>query len=270
MTTRTTAREVAAMSAGTAPRARRLEPLSCPIDAITRQELLAELAAHIARREPTTVLFVNVAKLVWARRDPALRQALAQADYVLADGQPLVWVSRLLGQPLPERIAGIDLMEDMLAAAAQKGWRVFFLGAREPVLRQAIENLTRRHIGLQVAGAHHGYFPAEETERVLEQINRSNADLLLVALGSPQKELWLMRYGPRLNVPLRQAVGGSFEIAAGHRRRAPAWLRRLGLEWFYRLLQDPRHLGWRYFYTNTVFLLLVTQALLRRRRQRPR
>jgi len=255
------------MPAGTAVRMWRSELLGCPIDAITRQELLAELATHIACREPTTVLFVNVAKLVWARRDPELHQALAQANYVLADGQPLVWVSRLLGQSLPERIAGIDLMEDMLAVAAQKGWRVFFLGAREPVLRRAIENLTRRHIGLQVAGTQHGYFAAQETARVLEEINQSRADLLLVALGSPQKELWLMRYGPRLNVPLRQAVGGSFEIAAGYRRRAPAWLRRMGLEWFYRLLQDPRHLAWRYLYTNTVFLLLVTQALLRRRRQ---
>lgn len=256
------------MSVGTAPGMRRSEFLGCPMDAIGRQELLAELCARLERRQPTTILFANVAKLVWVRRDPELRRALAQADFVLADGQPLVWVSRLLGQPLPERIAGIDLMEEMLAAAAEKGWRVFFLGAQESVLRQAIMNLKERHAGLIVAGVQHGYFTAAETERVLERINQSEADLLLVGLDSPQKELWLTRYGARLKVPVRQAVGGSFEIAAGRRRRAPTWMRRMGLEWLYRLLQDPLHLGWRYLYTNTVFLLLITQALLRRRRQR--
>jgi len=234
------------------------------VDAIACQELLAELAARVQRREPTTILFANVAKLVWARRQPALLQALAQADYVLADGQPLVWVARLLGLPLPERIAGVDLMEAMLAMAAEKAWRVFFLGAPEAVLQQAIANLKARYPGLLVVGAQHGYLPAQETEQMLARINQSAADLLLVGLDSPRKELWLTRYEEQLKVPVRQAVGGSFEIAAGRRRRAPAWVRRAGLEWLYRMLQDPIRLAPRYLYTNTVFALLLLQALLRR------
>ncbi|MFQ5925843.1 MAG: WecB/TagA/CpsF family glycosyltransferase, partial [Terriglobia bacterium] len=246
------------------PAAHRINLLGCPLDAVRRDELLEELVRRVRERQPTTLLFANVAKLVWARRNPELRHALAAADFVLADGQPLIWASHLVGSPLPERIAGIDMMEATLAVAAQNGWRVFFLGTHQAILAQALANVARRYPGLILAGAHHGYFPTEQTERILEAINASRADLLLVALGSPQKELWLARYGPKLAVPIRQTVGGSFEVLAGHRRRAPAWMQRAGLEWLYRLLQDPRHLAPRYLYTNTFFLLLVAAALLRR------
>lgn len=247
---------------------RRIEILGCPLDAVRRQDLLEELARRVRERRSITVLFANAAKLVWARRDPQLRRALAQADFVLADGQPLAWVARLLGFPLPERIAGIDLMEDTLRLAAQQAWRVFFLGTSEDTLRQALASILERYPELKIAGAHHGFFPVEETSRVLEEINASRADVLLVALGSPQKELWLAQHAAKLDVPVRQAVGGSLEILAGHRRRAPRWMQRVGLEWLYRLLQDPSHLAGRYLYTNTVFVLLVAGALLRRSRHR--
>lgn len=262
---KTTASEEAAPPTGLpAPAARRISLLGCPLDAIRRAELMEELTRAVHERRRVTVLFANVAKLVWARRDLELRGALAGADFLLADGQPLVWVSRWLGTPVPERLAGIDMMEATLELASQNAWRVFFLGTRPEILEKVLVEVARRYPGLIIAGSYHGYIPVEETERVLEAVNASRADLLLVALGSPQKELWLAHYGLKLDVPIRQAVGGSFEILAGHRRRAPAWMQRTGLEWSYRLLQDPARMAGRYLYTNTVFGLLVTGALLRR------
>lgn len=241
-----------------------MDLLGCPLDAVGRKELAEELVRRVRRRRATTVLFANVAKVVWARRDAELRRALAAADFVLVDGLPLVWVSRWLGTPVPERLAGVDMMEATLQLAAQNSWRVFFLGTHEETLAKAVGNIRARFPSLVVAGAHHGYFPASETERVLAAINASRADVLLVALGSPQKELWLLEHGGKLAVPLRQAVGGSFEIFAGYRRRAPRWMQHLGLEWLYRLLQDPWRLAGRYLYTNAIFALLVARALLAR------
>lgn len=246
------------------PCTQRIALLGCPIDPLGREGLLAELTRRVVARRPTIVLFANVHKIVLARKDPALARALAGADFVLPDGQAVVWAARWLGTPVPERLAGSDMIEATLALASENSWRVFFLGTRPKILEKALETVEVRYPGLIVAGSQHGYFSPAETDRVIDAVNAANADVLLVALGSPQKELWLARYGPRLTVPIRQAVGGSFELLAGIRRRAPRWMQRAGLEWFYRMLQDPRHLAGRYLYTNSVFLLLVARALLRR------
>ena len=243
---------------------RRTEVLGCPIHPISREVLQDELVRRIRERRPTTILFANVHKLVLARQDADLRSALAAADLVLPDGQPLVWAARWLGTPVPERLAGADMMHVTLELASQNSWRVFFLGTRPQVLRRAVRRVASRYPGLIMAGSHHGYFRAEESERVVAAINASLADVLLVALGSPHKELWLTRFRSQLNVPIRQAVGGSFDILAGKRRRAPRWMQRAGLEWLYRMLQDPVHLSGRYFFTNSIFLLLLVRALLRR------
>ncbi len=268
MSTDTTSTPAATGALDRATALPRAEVLGCPIHPVSREEFQDELVRRVRERRATTILFANVHKLVLARQDADLRSALAAADLVLPDGQPLVWAARWLGRPVPERLAGADMMHVTLALASQNAWRVFFLGTRPQVLGKAVRRVASRYPGIIIAGTHHGYFRAEESERVVAAINASLADVLLVALGSPHKELWLTRFRSQLNVPIRQAVGGSFDILAGKRRRAPGWMQRAGLEWFYRMLQDPVHLSGRYLYTNSVFLALLAWALLRRAFQR--
>ena len=207
---------------------------------------------------------VNVAKLVSLNDDPALRDAVAACRLITADGQGVVWAAGLLGEPLPERVAGIDLMHRMLALAAERGYRPFILGARQGVLDRAVARLRRRHPDLDLAGWENGYFADTEIPAVCERIRGSGADMLLVAMSSPRKELFLDEYGPHLGVPFAMGVGGAIDVVAGHTRRAPAVLQRLGLEWLYRLAQEPRRLGPRYVTTNARFAGLLVRALVRR------
>ena len=237
----------------------------CPVDALTFAEVLATLGRRIEERIPTHVVFVNAAKVVNFHEDRELRAAMQGADLLLADGLPVVWACRLLGQPLPGRIAGIELAEEIVALAAQRGYRVFFLGARAEVLAKAITQLLRRHPQLKVAGSHDGYFKPADEIALIEEINESMADVLLIGMGTPQKELWAARNLPVLNVPLLQGAGGSFDVMAGLTRRAPPWMQNTGLEWLYRLWQEPRRMWRRYLRTNPRFVWLVLKDFISRR-----
>jgi len=175
-----------------------------------------------------------------------------------------VWASRLLGDPLPERVAGIDLMARLVEAAEEHGYRVFFLGATPGVLARAVAELRARHPRLHVAGARDGYFRPDEESAVREEIRAAAPDILFVAMGSPRKEHWVAA-APDLDVGFAMGVGGSLDVIAGHVRRAPRLVQRLGLEWLFRLAQEPRRLVRRYVTTNTRFLLLLTRELTHRR-----
>jgi len=207
---------------------------------------------------------VNAAKLVALREDARLRRAVFDCDLVTADGQSVVWASRLLGDPLPERVAGIDLMARLVEAAEEHGYRVFFLGATPGVLARAVAELRARHPRLHVAGARDGYFRPDEESAVREEIRAAAPDILFVAMGSPRKEHWVAA-APDLDVGFAMGVGGSLDVIAGHVRRAPRLVQRLGLEWLFRLAQEPRRLVRRYVTTNTRFLLLLTRELTHRR-----
>ena len=205
---------------------------------------------------------INAAKLVAMQDDPKLCEIIDGCGLVNADGQSVVWASRLLGDPLPERVAGIDLMDALLALAEGRGYRVYFLGARAEVLERAVERLQERYPGLHVAGARDGYFNDDEAADVCDAIRASRPDVLFVAMSSPRKEYFLGEFGPNLGVPFVMGVGGSIDVIAGLTRRAPAAWQRLGLEWLYRLLQEPRRMFRRYAVTNTRFIALVGLALL--------
>lgn len=211
-----------------------------------------------------SVLFANAAKVVMAERDEKLRDALLDADLLAADGQSLVWASRVLGQPLPERVAGIDYMIDLLRVGDRHGWRVFFLGGRDQVLREVEAYCRRHHPGLVVAGSHNGYFAPERDAEVAEIVRRADADVLFVGMPSPRKELWIARSGPSSGVSLAVASGGSFDVIAGAVRRAPDFWQRAGLEWLWRVVQEPRRLWKRYLTTNSRFLAMLTRERLRR------
>jgi N-acetylglucosaminyldiphosphoundecaprenol N-acetyl-beta-D-mannosaminyltransferase len=240
----------------------RADILGCSIDRLDLAETVAEVERIIASRRFAQHMSINAAKLVAMQDDPKLCEIVEACAMVNADGQSVVWASRLLGDPLPERVAGIDLMQELLAVAEQRGHRVFFLGARADVLERAVERLHERHPRLQIAGARDGYFAEEASPEVAGEIRASRADILFVAMSSPRKEYFLGEYGPDLGVPFVMGVGGSVDVVAGVTRRAPGLWQRLGLEWLFRLLQEPRRMFGRYAVTNARFMALVGRALL--------
>ena len=223
---------------------------------------LARCEELIAAGRPAQHVAINAAKLVAMQRDPELREIVAACDLVSADGQAVVWASRLLGDPLPARVAGIDLMHELLGLSERKGYRVFVLGAKKDVLEQAVANAREMYPGLQLAGARDGYFDDDEAATVAEEIRAAAPDILFVAMPSPKKEYWLARYGKLIGVPFVMGVGGAVDVLAGQTRRAPRWLQRAGLEWLYRLLQEPRHMVGRYLIGNLRFCMLVLRHLV--------
>ncbi len=207
---------------------------------------------------------VNVAKLVNMRRDSILRDSVESSDLVLADGAPLVWLSRLKGTPLPERIAGIDLMLELFKLADERALRVYLLGARREILERVVARAQQDYPGMVLAGRRDGYFSEAEEEGVAGDIRNAHPHFLFVAMSSPKKEIFMKRWAARMNVPVSHGVGGSFDIMAGLTRRAPRWMQRCGLEWSFRILQEPRRMWKRYLITNTIFIILALRDLCRR------
>jgi N-acetylglucosaminyldiphosphoundecaprenol N-acetyl-beta-D-mannosaminyltransferase len=237
--------------------------LGAPVDALTMDETVDRCRRAIADGESLQHVCVNAAKLVQMRRDHRLAEIVRNCGLVSADGQSIVWASRLLRSPLPERVAGIDLMHRLLELAAQNGYRVFVLGARDDVLEIAVERLRDTHPGLQIVGYRNGYFDDDEEDCVAEEIRASRPDVLFVAMSSPRKEYWLAAHGASLGVPFAMGVGGAIDVVAGITARAPRWMQRAGLEWFFRFLQEPRRLAGRYAATNAEFAWLVLRELTR-------
>jgi N-acetylglucosaminyldiphosphoundecaprenol N-acetyl-beta-D-mannosaminyltransferase len=237
--------------------AARQDLFGMPLDAFSMAQAVARCVEAIEHRQHVSIAVVNAAKMVWMRRDSALRHAVTSCDIVLADGQSVVWASRLLGAPLPERVAGIDLFMELLAVAEQRGYRVYLLGARPEVLTRMLTVVSQRFPALTVAGSHDGYFSHDEEPKIAEEIRDSHADLLFLGISSPKKELFLDRWGRSTGVYVAHGVGGSFDVLAGVAARAPIWWQQHGLEWLYRALQEPLRLGPRYLKTNISFIGLV-------------
>lgn len=236
--------------------------LGSVISIASMDETVAWAAGVVEARVPTQHVVVNAAKLVMMERDSRLREIVNGCPVVSADGQSVVWAGRLLGVRLPERVTGIDLMQRLLERASTQGWRVYLLGAQREVVSRVAQTLSPR---VTVAGWRDGYWSDDEDELVVEEIARSAADILFVALPSPRKEMWVAPRLERLGVPLCVGVGGSFDVLAGVRRRAPEWMQRAGLEWLFRLAQEPRRLTGRYAKTNILFAAMVGRELARRR-----
>lgn len=253
------------MAGGSPGRGARVRLLGCPLDAVEMDEAVARCEAAIGSGEYLQQVSVNAAKIVSMADDAALREMVAESGLVTADGQSVVWAGRLLGVPLPERVAGIDLMQRLLAAADRNGHRVYILGARREILEIALERLHERYPALTVAGARDGYYEEAEVGEVCEEIRAARADILFVAMSSPRKEHFLGSNGASLGVGFAMGVGGSIDVIAGITRRAPRLLQRLGLEWAYRLAQEPRRLASRYLRTNLRFAWMVLRAFVTRR-----
>ena len=238
--------------------------LGCLIDNLSMKQTLSRIERFINEGECHQHVVVNVDKIVKANRDPGLLDVINSCDLVNADGMPVVWASRLLGSPLKERVAGIDLFVKLIEMSANKGWRVYFLGAREKVVTTVVNKSQRKHPSLKIAGCRNGYWLPEEEKSIVEEIKIAMPDILFVAISSPKKENFLGSYLKYMNVSFAMGVGGSFDVLAGLTKRAPFWMQKTGLEWFYRFLQEPNRMFKRYFVDDMYFFWLLAKELLRR------
>jgi N-acetylglucosaminyldiphosphoundecaprenol N-acetyl-beta-D-mannosaminyltransferase len=243
----------------------RIHLLGAPLDPVTLGDALKLVDQAVASRRPTLNASLNAAKLVRMQTDSELRESIELCDLVTADGVPVVWAARALGHPVPGRVNGTDLMELLFAHAAERGYSVYLLGSEAGILSRARAEIERRHPAIRIAGTQHGFFAPSEEEAVVKRIAAARPDILFVALGTPQKELFQAQHRDELGVPFTMGVGGSFEVLAGMRKRAPRWAQRTGLEWAFRLVQEPRRLAGRYVVGNTRFVYLVGREVLRTR-----
>ena len=246
----------------------RVRFLGCPLDLLGHAQLRQQLIEAMAGGERVRVEGLNVAKLIDARKDMALRRALEAAEIVHVDGYGVSLGLSWLGFPDAPRWAGIDLMQELCAEAARTGVGIYLLGARPDIVRETARMLQTRWPDLVIAGARDGYFDETEESAVVDAIVQSGARLLFIGISSPKKELFLERCWARLPVAVAMGVGGSFDVLSGRLPRAPRWMRRAGMEWLFRLLLEPRRLGWRYVRTNAVYLVLLLLELGRPGRAR--
>lgn len=241
----------------------RIAILNGRFDPLTMEGAVDAVFAAIDKGERGWLCTVNVATLMTMRSNQRLQAFVDQAAWVVADGQPLVWCSRLFDTPLPERVAGIDLLDALCRRAAEQKKKVYLLGTTAHLLERTRANLRRRHPGLEVDGSS-GYFEREEWPARADAIRASGASLLCVGMGTPRQEFFIAEQWDRLGAAVAIGVGGSFDVIAGARFRAHPWIAKLGLEWTARLVQEPRRLFLRYLLTNTLFCLLVGRALAAR------
>ncbi len=228
--------------AGKKKQHKRATVLGSPVDCLTMAEAVS-LACDAWRGNQVFHIVTANAEMIYAgTRDGELAKIIQAAELVTADGAGVVLASRLLACPAPERVAGYDLMVECLKKAARQQIPVYLLGAHPDVLPQALCQATDCYPGLRVVGSHHGYFQEKEEERILADIQRIRPALLLVAMGAPRQEKWIYRHKKALPPCTVMGVGGSFDVLAGKSRRAPLWMQKAGLEWFYRILKEPNRL----------------------------
>lgn len=233
-----------------------------PVDILSRDETIERILAAIAKGRRCQHVALNVAKLVNARRDADLDRDVRASDIVGVDGMGIVYALRLLGHPVAERVAGVDLFESLMAECAARGLRPYLLGATPEVLVSAGRRLSERYPDLVLAGNHHGYFKPEQEKSVCDLIRASGAHCLFIAMPTPRKERFMARHRDSLGVPFVMGVGGTLDVVAGQVKRAPALVQSLGLEWAYRMMQEPRRLAARYLRTNVIFAVLLVRELL--------
>jgi N-acetylglucosaminyldiphosphoundecaprenol N-acetyl-beta-D-mannosaminyltransferase len=238
--------------------------LGVPIDCLTLSETIAEADRAIRNKQLVQHVGINVAKFVNMRADAELDRDLRSSDLISVDGMGIVWAARLLSIAVPERVAGIDVMEGVLQLCALNGYRPYLLGARPDVLEKSIANLLRRYRGLQIAGSHDGYFRLEQESKVVAAIKSSGADCLFVGMPTPRKERFLADHRDDLGVPFIMGVGGALDVLGGRVKRAPQLVQDIGLEWLFRTIQEPLRLGPRYIVTNAVFAGILIKALTSR------
>lgn len=226
------------------------------IHSISMDHTIREIEQSILNNAFCQHVVVNVAKVVNMRSNDCLRKSVQSCDMVNIDGMGVVWGARFCGHTVPERVAGVDLFHNLITMSANRDFPVFLLGATEEVLVKTVDTLKTNNPNLKIAGYHHGYFWDEE-EAIVEKIQQSGAKLLFVAITSPKKENFINKWQDSLGVNFVMGVGGTFDVVAGKVKRAPVWMQNYGLEWLYRVIQEPGRMWKRYLITNSKFAYLL-------------
>ena len=240
----------------------RVDFLGCSVDILTMAETIERAKVAMRDRRRMHHVALNVAKFVNMRSDGVLRADVMASDLIGVDGMGILWALRLFGVPATERVTGIDLFWEILNVCDKDGFRPFLLGATPSVLQRAADVIAAKFPSIQLAGLRDGYFRPEEEGEVVEQIIKSKADCLFIAMPTPRKERFLAAYRDHLGVPFIMGVGGSLDVIAGHVQRAPPNMQSMGLEWLYRVYQEPRRMWWRYVKTNTLFAGILIRGML--------
>lgn len=235
----------------------RIKILGTYVDSLTMEETIFEVKKIIENRKCIQHVVVNASKVNLMQRDRALRNIVNSCPLINADGYSILWAAKKLGYCLPERVAGIDLFQNLVEVSAKEGYRVFFFGAKEETVKKVVNIYKNKYPDLKIAGFRNGYFNEVESRNIAEYIRNSKADILFVAFSSPNKEYWINKYLDFMEVPFCMGVGGSFDVVAGLTKRAPKWMQKCGLEWFYRFMQEPIRMFRRYIIGNIKFINLV-------------
>ncbi len=242
----------------------KIDFLGIPVDSLTMEETVNLIDVAIKNNEHINHVVINAGKVVSMTEDKELFKSVVSCDIINADGQSIVWAARFLGKKIPGRVAGVDLMQELIEFSFARGYKCFFLGAKEEVVKKVVDTYSQKYSPGIIAGYRNGYFTEEEEPQIASQIADSGAQLLFVAITSPKKEKFLFKYKETLkSVNFTMGVGGTFDIIAGITKRAPKWIQNAGMEWFYRFAQEPGRMWRRYLEGNSRFIMLVLKERIR-------
>ena len=239
----------------------RVDFLGIPLDNLSMFETLDIIENSIFSNKQIHHCVINAGKIVKMQSDKKLKESIVSSDIINADGIGVVWAARFFGHEIKERVTGIDLMENLVRLAHENNYKCFFLGAKEQVVKKIVDHYSNKYSNQVIAGYRNGYFNNNEEKILIDQIIKSKADLLFVAMTSPKKENFLNKYKAELkSVNLIMGVGGSFDVISGEVKRAPLFMQKIGLEWFYRFAQEPRRMWRRYLIGNIKFIIIIFKA----------
>lgn len=229
--------------------------LNTSIDSFGLNETTDVIIKNIDKKNPIYQVSINASKINLIDKEPRLKSIISRADIVNADGMSIIWAARILKVPVKHRVTGVDLFYKLLDISEEKGYSVYFLGATKESITEMISRMRKNHPLLKIAGYHDGYY--NDSELIANEIKNSRPDILFLGFSSPQKEIWIEEYQKKVNVPFIMGVGGSFDIYSGKTKRAPKIVQKLGMEWFYRFIQEPVRMYDRYIIGNILFVKKV-------------
>jgi len=242
---------------------REIKAFGIKIHPLRKQEFVDYIEDCIVHKKKIVQSGINAASIVELRQSESLLQAYNNSDLINIDGMPVMWALKFLGHDIPERVACPDLFEALLGLAQNKKYNIFFFGAKEKNITQAVENIKNQYPAINITGYRNGYYNDADESSIVQMINQSKAELLFLGMPSPQKEIFVEKYKLQLNVNYILGIGGFFDIVSGSIKRAPLWMQNIGLEWFYRFIQEPKRLLGRYFIGNLIFVYMVIKEKLR-------
>ena len=239
----------------------RVDFIGIPLDNISMSETLYRIDQAIISKKQIHHCVINASKVVKMQSDKVLMESVINSDIINADGMSVVWAARFLGYKIKERVAGIDLMENLVRLAHEKSYSCFFLGAKQEVLEKLVRDYSDKYSKNVIAGFRNGYFYEKDEKEIIKKIKESNSNFLFVAITSPKKEIFLNKYKHEFkNINLIMGVGGSFDVISGKVKRAPLFMQKIGLEWFYRFAQEPARMWRRYLIGNIKFMIVIFKA----------